>query len=157
MTLLSHSHTPTTFIHSSNSLSIAFGLRNSHSSSRFFFSSCLLSSRSLSTSVWSSSKLLFTSVLARPTTSMLLHNHIRRDCNTSVLPASGMFDRQRVGRFRQVVWVPIVWLFCCYLPLYSWRDSFRFLLLVSASCGSLPAFLSIIVIASLAGESSSSC
>lgn len=112
MTLLSHSHTPTTFIHSSNSLSIAFGLRNSHSSSRFFFSSCLLSSRSLSTSVWSSSKLLFTSVLARPTTSMLLHNHIRRDCNTSVLPASGMFDRQRVGRFRQVVWVPIV---CCFV------------------------------------------
>lgn len=112
MTLLSHSHTPTTFIHSSNSLSIAFSLRNSHSSSRFFFSSCLLSSRSLSTSVWSSSKLLFTSVIARPTTSMLLHNHIRRDCNTSVLPASGMFDRQRVGRFRQVVWVPIV---CCFV------------------------------------------
>lgn len=155
MTHFSHSHTPITVIHSSNSLSIALSLRHSHSSSRFFFSNCFLNSLSLSTSVWSSN-LLFTNVLAFPTcsTSILLHNHIRKDCNFSVLSASGIFGRHRVGRFLQVVWVPVVRWFDVSLALYSRRDSF--LVLASAPCVSLHASLSTRVTALLAGESSSS-
>lgn len=144
-------------IHSSNSLSIALSLRDSHSSSRFFFSNWLLSSLSLSTSVWSSSNLLFTNALALPTTSILLHNNTRQDCNSSLLSASGIFSRHRVGRFLQVVWIPVVHCFDASLPLYSRRDNFFFLLLASAPCLLLPSSLSTrISSALLVGESSSS-
>lgn len=69
-------------------------LLNSHSSSWLFNCGLYFAPVLFGIHPWSSSSLMLSLSQLQPY--ILLHSHLKQDCNSSELPASGRFGRQRV-------------------------------------------------------------